>query len=39
MSEELSRMLMERKEEVRSESEFVFSDQYGRKIRDGTVEH
>ena len=39
MSEELSKILVERKRNVRSETEFVFSNRYGRKLRDGTVEH
>ena len=39
MSEELSKLLLNRKENIRSESEFVFSNRYGKKLRDGTIEH
>jgi integrase len=39
MSEELSKLLLDRKENLRSESEFVFSNRYGRKLREGTIEH
>lgn len=39
MSEELSKLLLNRKEGIRSESAFVFSNRYGRKLREGTIEH
>ncbi|HEY9167086.1 MAG TPA: site-specific integrase [Candidatus Kryptonia bacterium] len=39
MSEELSGMLLERRDNIRSESEFVFSDRYGRKLKASTIEH
>ncbi|MGO9482718.1 MAG: tyrosine-type recombinase/integrase [Candidatus Kryptoniota bacterium] len=39
LSEELSKMLLNRKENIRSESEFVFSNRFGKKLRDGTIEH
>ncbi len=39
MSEELSKLLLNRKENIRSESEFVFSSRYGKKLREGTIEH
>jgi site-specific recombinase XerD len=39
MSEELCRLLVKRKENIRTESEFVFSNRYGRKLLEGTTAH
>jgi site-specific recombinase XerD len=39
MAEDLVRLLSERKKNIRSESEFVFSNERGGKVREGTVQH
>ncbi len=39
MSEELSGILLERTNSVRSESELVFSNRYGRRLVETTIEH